>query len=358
MPLLSNNRISQTQVMPTFAETVIAWQKVYGRHHLPWQRGHHPYTVWLAEIMLQQTQVNTVIPYFQRFLRQFPDIASLAQAPLDDVLALWSGLGYYSRARNLHRAAGLVVEIHQGVFPNRRDQIAQLPGIGRSTAAAIMVFAFGQRAAILDGNVKRVFARYFGIAGYPGEAKTKAQLWRLAETQLPGKGVAADIKAYTQGLMDLGALVCIRRKPLCSACPLQQSCTAYREGCIESLPAAKPRKQLPERQTDFMIYTLGEALLLQRRPDKGVWGGLWCFPEQPVFTGSGEVHEHAAQIVSLPQLAHTFTHFKLWITPRLITLTEATETPDARITWVKPEAALELAIPTPVRKLIQQHLLN
>lgn len=344
--------------MPTFAEVVIAWQKVYGRHNLPWQYGHHPYTVWLAEIMLQQTQVNTVIPYYQRFVRRFPDIDSLARAPLDDVLALWSGLGYYSRARNLHRAAGLVMEKHQGVFPNRCDLIAQLPGIGRSTAAAIAVFAFGQRAAILDGNVKRVFARHFGVAGYPGETETKTQLWQLAEEKLPDNGPTADIKAYTQGLMDLGALVCTRRKPLCGACPLRQSCTAYREDRVESLPAPKPRKRLPEKQTDFMIYTLGRTVLLQRRPAKGVWGGLWCFPEQPVVIGGGEMHEQAVQIVSLPRIAHTFTHFKLWITPQLITLTEAPAASDARMTWVKPEAALELAIPAPVRKLIQQHLLN
>lgn len=327
-----------------------------GRHHLPWQNNHDPYTVWLSEIMLQQTQVNTVIPYYQRFIQRFPDISSLAQASIDEVLAYWSGLGYYARARNLHQTACEIMQNYQGVFPRRREEIQQLPGIGRSTAAAIAVFAFGQTEAILDGNVKRVFARYFGIERYPDESDTLKKLWDLAEKTLPEKGGLEEIKVYTQALMDLGSTVCIRRKPLCSQCPLQKTCVANIESRVALLPAPRPKKQLPVKETVFMIYRGKQELLLEKRPAKGIWGGLWCFPENR-FCDNNAFGENKSQPVELPRLLHTFTHFKLSITPCLQDVDVKKDTPDSLI-WMQPDKALELAIPVPVKKLIQKYFLS
>ena len=227
-----------------FSFQLIHWQRVHGRHSLPWQNTRDPYAVWLSEIMLQQTRVTTVIPYYHRFLQHFPDIKSLSLASLDEVLALWSGLGYYSRGRNLHKAARLIVRDHQGKFPCENSIIKQLPGIGRSTAAAIQVFAFGKRYAILDGNVKRVFARYFGVKGYPGEKKTEILLWKRAEKLLPENNVIGDIEAYSQGLMDLGSNICTRTKPKCNICPIHLKCAALQENKIDKLPAARPRRTL------------------------------------------------------------------------------------------------------------------
>ncbi|MCB1936690.1 MAG: A/G-specific adenine glycosylase [Nitrosomonas sp.] len=343
--------------MSVFAELLICWQKCHGRRHLPWQGTDDPYAVWLSEVMLQQTQVNTVIPYYQRFIRRFPSIKILAQSPLDDVLAAWSGLGYYSRGRNLHRAACRIMTDYQGVFPQSRESIQQLPGIGRSTAAAIAVFAFGQREAIMDGNAKRVFVRYFGIRNYPGEPKTLKQLWELAEQSLPETNHGDDIQVYTQGLMDLGALVCLRRNPLCGQCPVQDTCAAYRENCVAQLPVPKPSKPLPEKQTVFLIYTTKNKLLLEKRPSKGIWGGLWCFPEE---TGDADrsIALNHGQRVDLPPLMHTFTHYRLWINPQRIEIDRVHEQSEKTVIWIEPEKALELAIPVPVKKLIQQHFLG
>ncbi|MCB1985035.1 MAG: A/G-specific adenine glycosylase [Burkholderiales bacterium] len=341
--------------MSQIAELLIPWQKKYGRHHLPWQVNDDPYTVWLSEIMLQQTQVKTVIPYYRRFIKRFPDINSLAQAPIDEVLACWSGLGYYARARHLHQTACKIMQNHQGVFPQLREEIQQLPGIGRSTAAAIAVFAYGKREAILDGNVKRVFTRYFGIERYPGEPDTLKRLWNLAEKSLPGNGAPGRIKAYTQALMDLGSAVCVRRKPFCSRCPLQKSCAAFNENRIALIPAPSPKKQLPVKETVFMIYRGNRQLLLEKRPDKGIWGGLWCFPENRLEDKSA-FRVNKARPVELPRLLHVFTHFKLSITPFLLDV-DRTETMPDSIIWAQPDVALELAIPAPVKKLIKRHFL-
>ena len=342
--------------MSVLSEALIPWQKQYGRHHLPWQDSDDSYAVWLAEIMLQQTQVKTVMPYYQRFILRFPDVKTLAQASLDEVLALWSGLGYYARARNLHRTANRIMQEYQGVFPQDREVLQQLPGIGRSTAAAIVVFAFGQRDAILDGNVKRVFARYFGIERYPGEAETLKKLWRLAEASLPQGDSPVDIRSYTQGLMDLGAMLCVRRNPLCGQCPLQDMCVAYRDNRLTALPVSKPTKPLPEKQTVFMIYRVRQQLLLEKRPDKGIWGGLWCFPED-VFSGNQAASVKNAQVVELPRLIHNFTHYRLWIYPLLVEMDVEAGDPKKGIVWVKPAEALDMAIPAPVKKLIQQHFI-
>src|SRR5206468_6743411 len=259
----------------SFAARVIAWHRRHGRHDLPWQRTRDPYRIWLSEVMLQQTQVATVIPYYERFLARFPDVESLAGAELDDVLALWSGLGYYSRARNLHAAAQVLVESRRGRFPRTREGLGLLPGLGRSTAAAIAVFAFGEREAILDGNVKRVLARHFAVRGNPGEKRVENRLWKLAEAQVPEK----DVERYTQALMDLGAGVCTRARPACARCPLEASCEARSQGKVEAYPRPRPRRLVPLKKTAMLLLLREGEVLLEKRPPAGLWGGLWCLPE-------------------------------------------------------------------------------
>ena len=342
--------------MQKFSRRLVEWQKQHGRHDLPWQNTRDPYRIWLSEIMLQQTQVGTVIPYYFRFLERFPDIASLADADEDAILQYWSGLGYYSRARNLHRAAQTIVEQHQGVFPRDFEQIVALPGIGRSTAAAISAFAFGMRCAILDGNVKRVLARYLGVEGYPGDKKVEHALWLRAETLLP----PADIEVYTQAVMDFGASVCTRSRPGCPACPLQQECVAYRDQRVSELPTRKTKKALPVRQTRMMILFHNGEVFLEKRPSRGIWGGLWSFPEvtpeQDVGCASLErfgISAHA--IEALASLDHTFTHFRLQITPSLLRVHKTPkQTSHGNGIWLSVEEAMGAAIPAPVRKLLQQ----
>jgi len=349
--------------MPSVAQQLIHWHKHHGRHHLPWQKNRNPYAIWLSEVMLQQTQVNTVIPYYERFMQEFPTIRSLAHAPLDSVLALWSGLGYYSRARNLHQAARILVRDYEGQFPNTREAIQQFPGIGRSTAAAIAVFAFHQREAILDGNVKRILARYFGIRGYPGDTLIQNQLWQKAEELLPGDDCSGDIETYTQALMDLGATVCTRRKPACNLCPLEQACIARVENTTDRLPTPKKSKPLPQKEVVFLILLQQQKLLLQKRPPRGIWGALWCLPE--VETGTNAInychHQWGIRIHSshwLPALDHQFTHFKLRIHPQVLHVVSGTLNECNHFIWIDPIDALEQAIPVPVRTLLRQNLLS
>ena len=255
--------------MSALSRRLVRWQARHGRHGLPWQRTRDPYRIWLSEVMLQQTQVATVIPYYRRFLARFPDVKALAAAELDDVLALWSGLGYYARARNLHAAAQAVVEAHGGRFPRTRETLESLPGLGRSTAAAIAVFAFGRREAILDGNVKRVLARHFAVRGFPGDKRVETRLWMLAESQLPAKNV----EAYTQALMDLGAGVCTRTRPACSKCPLKETCKSYARGKAEAYPEPRPRRDRPLRSTSMLLLLREGEVLLEKRPPAGVQSG-------------------------------------------------------------------------------------
>ncbi len=337
--------------MPDFAALLIAWQKTHGRHDLPWQGTHDPYAIWLSEIMLQQTQVASVIAYYQRFLARFPDIAALAEAPLDEVLAHWSGLGYYARGRNLHRAAQLVMERHAGIFPADPDAVMALPGIGRSTAAAILAFAFGQRRAILDGNVKRVLARCFGIAGYPGAKAVENALWQKAELLLPDTG----IETYTQALMDLGATLCARR-PACGPCPLRAMCVAYNENRLAELPTPKPRKLQPQKETAMLILRRKGEVYLEKRPPAGIWGGMWSFPEYGVEDEAGLARfgVKGKAGATLPEMLHTFTHFRLRIVPRLFEVTATL--PEAREPgglWIAPAEALGAAIPAPVREILK-----
>jgi A/G-specific adenine glycosylase len=314
--------------MSEFARRVIDWQRVHGRHDLPWQGTEDPYRIWLSEVMLQQTQVATVIPYFLRFVERFPGVGELARAPLDPVLELWSGLGYYSRARNLHAAARLVQSRFGGRFPTDSASLQELPGVGRSSAAAIAVFSAGERAAILDGNVRRVFCRHDAIAGHPTQAVVLQQLWQTAEHRLPGVGV----RAYTQGLMDLGATVCTRARPDCERCPLAGSCRARALGTPTGFPAPRPRRELAVRELAPLVILDGDRVLLERRPDKGIWGGLWSLPECPVAPArAADALAHARAVlgefaatldplapVALPEFAHLLTHFRLKISPWLI----------------------------------------
>jgi len=342
--------------MSAFAARLVAWHAAHGRHDLPWQRRRDPYAIWVSEIMLQQTQVATVVPYYQRFLGRFPDIATLAAAPLDEVLAQWSGLGYYSRARNLHRAAQIIVRDHAGRFPSDFDAVLDLPGIGRSTAAAICAFAYGARHAILDGNVKRVLARHFAIPGYPGDKPVEAALWAHAEALLPRK----DLAAYTQALMDLGANVCTRRRPRCASCPLVRACRAYREGRVDELPAPRPAQVLPHRTTVMPVLECAGKVLLERRPAAGVWGGLWCFPE---LAHEGDIVAQCAQRYGvrierasrLAKVEHGFTHFRLTIEPwRLRVETAPSQATEPGIAWLARAEAMEAAVPAPVRRILRQ----
>jgi A/G-specific adenine glycosylase len=338
----------------TFAAGLVRWQARHGRHDLPWQRTHDPYRIWLSEVMLQQTQVATVIPYYKRFLSRFPDVGSLARASLDDVLALWSGLGYYSRARNLHAAAQAVVETHDGRFPGTRAALESLPGVGRSTAAAIAVFGFGKREAILDGNVKRVLARHFAVRGYPGEPRVEKRLWKFAESQLP----ARNIEGYTQGLMDLGASLCTRKRPACASCPLKKSCQAHARGRAEAYPQPRPRKLRPERKTSMLLLLRAGEVLLEKRPPVGVWGGLWCLPEMPSGARPADYcgRRFGAKLAGAERLSllrHEFTHFTLRIAPLVCRLDSSSHcAAESGQVWLPLEEADKAAVPAPVRKLL------
>ncbi|MFZ2852982.1 MAG: A/G-specific adenine glycosylase [Rhodocyclaceae bacterium] len=337
-----------------FAARLIDWQGRHGRHDLPWQQTNDAYRIWLSEIMLQQTQVSTVVPYYLRFLERFPDLAALAAAPIESVLELWAGLGYYARGRNLHRCAQIIVAEHGGRFAQDPQKIAELPGIGRSTAAAISAFAFGTRAAILDGNVKRVLARCFGIEGFPGTAATEKTLWALAEALLPEKGIAA----YTQGLMDLGATRCTRGKPFCSACPMHDICHARQTGRQAELPAAKAKKRIPERETSVLLLTDGQRILLERRPASGIWGGLLALPEVGADAAETLALRHGCRILdrqALAPLRHSFTHFRLTLRPLLCRIeTTVLLAAEAGWEWLPYEEITTAALPTPVRKLLRQ----
>jgi A/G-specific adenine glycosylase len=335
-----------------FAGRLVRWQKTHGRHDLPWQGTTDPYRVWLSEIMLQQTQVAAVIPYYARFLERFPDCAALAAATEEQVMQLWSGLGYYSRARNLHKAARRIVEL--GGFPRARADIEALPGIGRSTVAAIAAFSFGAREAILDGNVKRVLARHFAVPGYPGQKAVEDRLWVIAESLLPHK----DMGSYTQGIMDLGASLCARREPRCTACPVRATCRAAIEGNTSAYPQPKPVKPMPQRQTVMLVLQEGDALLFEKRPSPGIWGGLWSFPEMPeggdiaAFCRDKLGCEIAAPQALAP-LLHGFTHFRLAIAPwRCLVTRRLHVSGEPGRTWLPLVTAGEAAIPVPVRKIL------
>jgi A/G-specific adenine glycosylase len=341
----------------SFAARVIEWQRTHGRHALPWQDTRDPYRVWLSEIMLQQTQVATVLAYYERFLQRFPDVATLAAAPLDEVFSLWSGLGYYSRARNLHRCAQAVVAEHGGRFPASSAQLASLPGIGRSTAAAIAAFCFGERVAILDGNVKRVLTRVLGFDGDLAVAAKERQLWEQATGLLPQRGV----EPYTQGLMDLGATLCLARAPQCSACPVRHDCVAARNGTQQDYPVKTRKLKRGRREHLWLWLRWRDQLWLAQRPDTGVWAGLWSLPE---FESIAALEKACAawpgEGEPLASFTHVLTHLDWTLHPLRWTLPARTSAARVRaITdalpagrWFALDEALAAGLPAPLRKLL------
>lgn len=340
------------------ATRLLEWYDQHGRHNLPWHEDRTPYRVWVSEIMLQQTQVTTVIPYFQAFMERFPGVRALASAPVDDVLSHWSGLGYYARARNLHTAAQQVVEYHGGEFPADQQQLEALTGIGRSTAAAILAQAFQRKATILDGNVKRVLARYHAVPGWPGKTSVLSQLWECAEQHTPDDR----IRDYTQAIMDLGAMVCTRSRPDCQSCPLGSDCEANAKDEQHLYPGSKPKKAKPEKTTWMVILENSNGeILLERRPPSGIWGGLWSLPELDPAYQPEELADACEQTFgfdcSQPELIegfrHTFSHYHLHIQPARLNVAQTSKIADAdTYQWIHRDQALSLGLPAPIRSLL------
>jgi len=341
----------------SFSARVVEWQRIHGRHSLPWQQTRDPYRVWLSEIMLQQTQVSTVLGYYNRFLHRFPDVASLAAASIDDVFAMWSGLGYYSRARNLHKCAQAVVSKHGGSFPSSSSQLAELPGIGRSTAAAVAAFCFGERVAILDGNVKRVLSRVLAFGGDLASAANERELWAHATRLLPDEG----IEAYTQGLMDLGATLCVTRSPHCLLCPVRFDCEALKTSDVESYPVKTRKLKRGRREHVWLWLQWRDRLWLSQRPDTGVWSGLWSLPE----FDSGEAFDALAvqwpgEGETLGSFTHVLTHLDWRLHPIRWTLPEKTAASKVEVViaalpggrWFTLAEALAAGVPAPLRKLL------
>jgi A/G-specific adenine glycosylase len=339
-----------------FSQQLLNWFDQHGRKDLPWQRGITAYRVWVSEIMLQQTQVTTVIPYYQRFMASFPTIETLASAPQDQVLHHWTGLGYYARARNLHKTAQIVVNEFKGTLPDSVEQLETLPGIGRSTAGAVRAIAFQKPATILDGNVKRVLARYHAIDGWPGQKAVSNQLWTVAEQHTPSVRIAD----YTQAIMDLGATLCTRTRPRCQECPLSNECQAFKTNNPTSYPGKKPHREQPIRKSLFLIIRnpAGE-ILLEQRPASGLWGGLWVFPqcdkEAEIKDICNQLNCHVDSWQLLPQKRHTFSHFHLDYRPVLITAKQQSYIMDSpSIVWYNPTSPLDVGTAQPVKQLLQQ----
>lgn len=340
-----------------FQQRVLDWFDQYGRKDLPWQQVITPYRVWISEIMLQQTQVATVIPYYQRFMERFPTVTSLANAPIDDVLQHWSGLGYYARARNLYKAAQIIVS-NGGHFPDTLETLTDLPGVGRSTAGAILSIALKQSHPILDGNVKRVLTRFHGIHGWSGDAKIIKELWAISTRYTPTKRTAD----YTQAMMDMGATVCTRTRPICDHCPIQMACYAYRENKVGELPTPKPRKALPIKQRFFLLLEdRDQQILLQKRPPSGIWGGLWSLPEfetlEDLLNWCEEKNYTIRRQQNLASQRHTFSHYHLDYNTIII----RTENPKNNVmeanqaVWYKIAQTDTLGLPAPIKKLLQEH---
>jgi A/G-specific adenine glycosylase len=343
----------------SFSRAVLDWFQKHGRKNLPWQKNPNPYRVWVSEIMLQQTQVATVIPYYEKFIESFPEVSDLALASEDTVLHHWTGLGYYARARNLHKTAKIIHHEKQNIFPDSVEQLIELPGIGRSTAGAMIALANDQHAAILDGNVKRVLSRYHCVEGWAGQSNTLKQLWQLAEMYTP----ADHCRSYTQAMMDLGATICTRSKPTCSICPLQQNCQAYQEQKIEDFPEKKPKKKLPVKAIQMLILKNknGQKVLLEKRPSQGIWGGLWSFPEIEINNdASSFLQTHGFTIQNKPmnwdRLRHTFSHFHLDIHPQVLRLdyepSMLMEKQDWH--WYDLSSPTELGLAAPVKTLLKK----
>jgi A/G-specific adenine glycosylase len=341
----------------SFANRLLDWYEQHGRHNLPWQVDGDPYSVWISEIMLQQTQVVTVIPYYERFINQFPRLQDLAEANTDMVLHLWSGLGYYARARDLHKTAKIIADKYNGIFPDDIDELVKLPGIGRSTAGAILAQSHGQRHPILDGNVKRVLTRYYCIAGWPGHRETEKRLWQLSEKNTPSKNTAK----YTQAIMDLGATVCKRSSPHCTVCPLQNDCKASVLNVVDIYPHKRKTKKLPVKKAIFLLLRNehGEIYLIQR-PPVGIWGGLWCLPE--LVTNDANRPWHIQQLPAdicagkaMPSVRHTFSHYHLDFTviPAKLKGDHNSVIMESKSTlWYNPADPSQLGLAAPIKKII------
>ncbi len=345
--------------MNTFAASLLDWYREHGRHDLPWKRKPDLYRTWVSEIMLQQTRVSTVIPYYECFIERFPDVAALAQARLDAVLPLWAGLGYYARARNLHRAAGIVCEKFAGALPTTPEALMSLPGIGRSTAGAILALARNQPQSMLDGNVKRILCRYYGIRGWPGAKAVENKLWEIAAGLVPARRAAE----YTQAIMDLGATICLRTQAQCPACPLKINCAASRHDLQDVLPERKPKKVLPQREAVFVILENRHGeILLERRPPVGIWGGLWSLPEcaagQELAAWVRQNYGLKARRRPAPAaFRHTFSHFHLHIQPVRLKTDEtggaAMQVQEGKERcWRAPQEAVALGVAAPIKRLI------
>ena len=341
--------------MTDFAQRLIDWHGRYGRQDLPWQQTRDPYRVWLSEIMLQQTQVATVIGYYARFLARFPTLADLAAAPVEDVMVCWSGLGYYARARNLHACARLLMAEHAGSFPHDPAALARLPGIGRSTANAIAAFCFSARVPILDGNVKRLLCRVLGIEGFPGSPAIESRLWQDAAALLP----ANDVGTYIQAQMDMGATICTRGKPNCLACPVAELCLARKQNRVGELPTPRQKKVLPERSVSLLVFYSAGRVLLEMRPPAGIWGGLLSLPELPA---GDDAAVYCAQRLGVmpgavspaPTFIHSFTHFRLRIQPLLCEVSMLPQVMEPNLRWIDTADLAQAALPAPIRKILDE----
>ncbi|GAB6035202.1 A/G-specific adenine glycosylase [Galenea microaerophila] len=339
------------------SHALLNWFDQYGRHDLPWQQDKTPYRVWVSEIMLQQTQVQTVIPYYQRFMERFPTLQDLAAASQEEVLSYWAGLGYYARGRNLHKAAQQIVQQYGGVFPQTFEEMMALPGIGRSTAGAILSIAGQQRFPILDGNVKRVLARLEAVETWPGERQTEQALWQLADQLTP----AERFDDYTQAIMDLGATVCRRSQPNCDQCPWQQNCLAFQRQAVNLYPKPKPKVKKPERHARFwLIEDPQRRIWLQKRPQSGIWGGMWCLPQSEINEDSpSDVPKNLIELIKKAkwdlqtEFKHTFTHYHLWLHPVKVVLSDSISIKADNGVWVSRQSAVKMGLPAPIKKTIQ-----
>jgi A/G-specific adenine glycosylase len=345
---------SQSQLTSSFANRILSWFDSHGRKDLPWQQGKTPYSVWVSEIMLQQTQVKTVIPYYQKFMQRFPDILTLANAPQDEVLHHWTGLGYYARARNLQKAAQVVRDQYDGKFPQDINDVIALPGIGRSTAGAVLSLACAQHHSILDGNVKRVLARYFAVDGWPGKKDVEQALWQYADSLTPNSRTGD----YTQAMMDMGATICTRSKPKCDSCPLQQNCLAFAQGRQSELPGKKPKKDIPVRTTVMLIPMWQSQVLIYQRPPSGLWGGLWGFYEADSLDKLDATAQQLAlgqyTRLTLEPFRHTFSHFHLDIQPVILHLEQpsSSQVNEKQQIWYDLLKQPNVGLAAPTKKLL------
>ena len=341
--------------MGFISDQLIQWHKTSGRHNLPWQNTHDPYLIWLSEIMLQQTQVTTVLTYYKKFIKRFPNIDILANAEEEKVLELWSGLGYYARARNLHKTAIEISKNYDAKFPSSFDRLLSLPGIGRSTAGAISAFAFKKKKPILDGNVKRVFTRYLGIKEWAGKLSVEKELWEIATRNLPKTN--KHIHTYTQALMDLGATICKRTHPLCNNCPLQSQCISFKKNLTKSIPASKPKKNLPTNEIYLLIINSKDSYLFEKKPSKGIWAGLWSMPELENFKNTANwikenLNEDNYKMMEIGKHKTSFTHYKLNIHFQYILLNSSKTLKIEKNKWIKKGNLKNAALPSPIKKIL------